>query len=84
MLDFDLECLEMCAKLTLEEKDRRDNDQNQMTSEEESSESDDDDDEELEEKNQQTSKILPEKMECLKLDEIQSNSNSRPKIIELN
>ena len=84
MLDFDLECLEMCAKSTLEEKEKHDNEPKEISSSDTSSESEDED--EVEESNQNTFKNLNEfvsDMDSLNLGETKSSANLRPKIIEL-
>jgi hypothetical protein len=76
MVEFDLDCLEMCGKLALEDKENHDGED--ASDVEESSETSED---ENVEKPTVASKLVS-KMESLVVEE-KSEINLRPKIIEL-
>ena len=86
MVDFDLECLEICGKLALESENREDSDDNE-SEHLASNYSSDDDEEENENENDQIAQTLDFDFDLstLKLVSNQNESKSnKPKIIELN
>ena len=82
MVEFDLECLEMCGKLALEDKDKLEREE---SSDEESSEISQEEEEGVGDNkkvNSIVSSKLVSEMESLNVDE-NSKTVLRPKIIEL-
>jgi len=87
MVDFDLECLEMCGKLALEDKDKHETEESSEEEYSETSIGEGEEEEEKEEKKDKKLKPITEnklisRMESLKVDE-NSKTNLCAKIIEL-